>query len=364
MFGDLRVIHNRLSQVIATVSVCMTIGAVAAHGQVVDAHYDNSLTTNESAYCPHENAIPLDGQVRTADHSPLPKNLRVILETSQGTFSDQQFPGADGRFRFLTVQGNKYRVVVTADGFQRATQNVDDDWGASHSPTIYLVPSGTRNAAPAVDLASDQAAPKHARKEYEAGDRALQAGNFPEAQKHLERAVSEDACYARAQTALGMALAMQHQMAGAESAFTRAIQCEGGLLEPYLRLALLLKSENRYPQCASLLEQGVRRLPEEWSLHYQLGNAQAALGDYAGAEQELLKAQTLNASAPAEIHVRLAEVYRDGKQYDKARAEAATYLRLDPQGPMAEAARKMLEELRASGAVNMVDIPNIPAHKP
>jgi tetratricopeptide (TPR) repeat protein len=362
MLSQAVAIHDWAVAAIVRVSIiCLAVCTVPAFGQVVDAHIDNNLNVNESAYCPHENAIPIDGQVRTSDNSPLPKNVRVILETSEGAFSDQQFPGADGRFRFLTVQGNKYRITVVADGFQRATQNVDDDWGANHSPTIYLVPSGKKSSAPPAEAASDRAAPKQARKEYEAGNRALQAGNPEEARKHLEKAVSEYPCYARAQTALGVTLVMQHQPAAAESAFRSALKCDAGFLEAYQRLAILLKGQNKYAECEAILDEGVRRFPAEWGLHYQLGNAKAGLGDYPDAEQEFLKAQTLNTEPPPEIHLRLAEFYRDWKKYDKARAEAETYLRTDPHGPMAEPAREMLQELQASRVLTTGKTPVDPA---
>jgi tetratricopeptide (TPR) repeat protein len=359
MYRNLRNIHGGTGKAIATVSICMMVCAAPARGQVVDAHYDNSLTANESAYCPHENAIPIDGQVRTSDNAPLPKTVRVILETAEGAFSDQQFPGADGRFHFLTVQGNKYRIVVMADGFQRASQTVDDDWGASHSPTIFLVRSGKGNSAAPAEAASDAAAPKAARKEFDAGMRALQAGNPEDARKHLEKAVSAYPCFARAQSALGASLAVQHDLAPAESAFRNSIKCDAGFLEAYLRLAVLLKTEGRYPACRTLLELGVRQFPNEWTVHYQLGNVDAALGDYPGAEQEFLKAQTLNTTPPPEMHVRLAEFYQDWKKYGKARAEAETYLRVEPHGPLAASARKILQELRASEALNTVVKPTI-----
>ena len=193
--------------------------------------------------------------------------------------------------------------------------------------------------------------------------RALQAGNPDDASKHLERAVSAYPCYARALSALGAAHAMQNDFGPAESAFRDSIKCDDGFLEAYVRLAVLLKSQGRYPVCQTVLQQGVRRFPEEWTLHYQLGNVDAVMGDYASAEQELVKAQTLNTTPPPEIHVRLAEFYRNWKKYDKARAEAETYLRIEPHGPLAESARKLLQELRASGALKIADKPTMPTNK-
>jgi len=361
MFNRTSDVQEQVCRAMAKFAACLALCALPALGQIVDAHIDDNPSMNETAYCPHENAIPLEGQVRTTDNSPLPQNVKVILETAQGTFSDQKFVSADGRFRFLTVEGVKYRLIVVAQGFQSAKQDVDDNWGANHSPTIYLVPSGKKNSAPPAEVASDLAAPKPARKEYEAGYRELQAGNLEDARKHLEKAVGVAPCYARAQTALGVTLSMQHQPAAAEAAFHNSIKCDAGYAEAYQRLAILLKGEQKYQECETVLEQGLRRFPNEWGLHYQLGNAKAGLGDYAAAEQEFLKAQTLNADLPTEFHLRLAEFYRDWKKYDKARAEAEAYLRADPHGRLAEPARKMVEELEASGALTRVKTPTDPA---
>ena len=346
-----------MAKFIAFVAVC----AVPALGQIVDAHFDDNLSKNETAYCPHEIALPISGQVRTADNSPLPKDVRVILETAAGAFADQQLPDTAGRFRFLGVAGVKYRVIVVAAGFRTEKQEVDDSWGANHSPTIYLVPSGKNNSSPLSESASDLAASQKAKRDFEKGYGEMQRGNLEEARKHLEKAVGEDPCYARAQTALGVTLGMQHQPAAAESAFRNSIKCDEGFVEAYLQLAILLKGQNKYAECETVLEHGLRRFPGEWRLHYQLGNAKARLGNYAAAEQEFLKALTLNPELPPEFRLRLAELYRDWKKYDKARVEAEAYLRADPHGPMAEPARKMMEELEASGALTPVKTPADPA---
>jgi tetratricopeptide (TPR) repeat protein len=278
----------------------------------------------------------------------------VRLETAEGSFTDQQFVRADGRFRFLSVEGVKYRLVVTADGFQTAKEDVGDGWGASHSPTIYLIPLAKKDATASTEGATDFAAPKQVRREFERGSRELERGNLEEARQHFEKAVAEAPCYARAQTALGVTLTRQQQWAGAESAFRRSIKCDGGLLEGYLQLALLLKGQKRNQECATTLEQGLRQFPNDWRLHYRLGNVKNATGEYAGAEQEFLKAQALNPGLPSAFHLRLADVYQNWKKYDKAQAELEAYLHADPNGEFAEPTREMLRELQASGLVPSV----------
>ena len=298
--------------------------------------------------------LMIQGQVRTMGNVPLPLDVTVRLEEAEGQLVAQQFVGNDGKFRFDGLTGDTYRLIVTARGFQTATQVVEMGWLITHYPTIYLVPlvkkRSASSASPA-ETTTDLAAPKKARKEYEKGSAALESGDLESARNHLEKAVAEDLCYARAQTALGVTLNMQHQFAAAESAFNKSIKCDGAYLEAYLQLALLLKTQKKYKECEAALQQGLRRFPSEWRIHFQLGNAKDAAGDYETAEQEFLKAQSLNAELPPESHLRLAEVYLNWKKYDKAYAEMETYLRVDPNGRFAEPTRRKLREMEASRAV-------------
>ena len=299
----------------------------------------------------------IEGQVRTTDNKPVPLDVTVRLEEGEGQLTRQQFVASDGKFVFTDLRGGSYRLIVTAKGYQTVSQVVEMTWEVTPHPMVYLVPLVKRNpalSAPPTETATDLAAPKQARKEYEKGSRELAGGNLEEARKHLEMAVAEDPCYARAQTALGVTLGQQHQDAAAESAFNKSITCDGGYLEAYLQLAVLLKGQKKFKECETVLEQGLRQFPSEWRLHYQLGNAKEGSGEYEVAEQEFLKAQTLNAELPPAFHLRLADLYRDWKKYAQARAEMETYLRADPNGQFAEATRKMLREMQASGLVSSV----------
>jgi tetratricopeptide (TPR) repeat protein len=294
----------------------------------------------------------IEGQVRMMDGGPIPQDTTVRLEEGEGgALLAQRYLGSDGKFRFDDLDGSQYEIEVTAKGFQTVRQAVDMRWEASRCPTILLVPvAQAKNRVP-TGTPSDLAATKKARKEYEKGSHLLHDGNLDEARKHLENAVAEDPCYARALTALGETLTMQRQFPSAESAFNRAIKCDGQFLEAYLQLAVLLNSESKYTECKTELELGLRRLPNEWRLYYQLGLAGFSSGNYEQAEQAYLQAQSINPQVPAEFHLRLAGVYLKLKKRDKAYAELKSYLRAEPNGPMAGPARKAIEQLEASGAV-------------
>jgi tetratricopeptide (TPR) repeat protein len=55
-----------------------------------------------------------------------------------------------------------------------------------------------------------------------------------------------------------------------------------------------------------------------WQLYCQLAIAQFGLKQYSEAEQQYLKVQPLNPNAPADLRVKLADVYLREGAYDKA----------------------------------------------
>lgn len=294
------------------------------------------------------------GEVRTTDSKPLPSDVTVRLEKAEGVLVEQRFLGSDGKFRFDNLNESIYDLVVTAKGFQTVRQVVDMEFLGTRYTTIYLVPSGDKKSAlPPSDapLATDLAAPKKAKQEFEKGFSALQERRYDEARKHLGKAVAEDPCYARAQTALGIALSMQHQNALAESAFYKSIKCDGAFLDAYLQLSVLLIFEGKRAEDEAMLQQGLRRFPDQWQIYYQLGTAHGGMGKYEEAEADFLKVEAMNPSPLPEIHLKLGAVYLRRQEYEKSYAEMQAYLRADPNSRYADQTRAQMRELESSGKI-------------
>lgn len=294
----------------------------------------------------------IEGLVRTINNQGLASNVVVRLEAAEGAYLDQVLVGSDGKFAFHNLKAGIYRIVVTAEGYQTATQSVDMAWWASRTPTMYLVPvvkKTTPTAGPATVTASDLSAPKKAREEFEKGMRHLERGNFQQARKHLEKAVAGHECYVRAYTALSLALRMEGRFQAAEEALAKAISCDAGFVEAYVQQAALLNAQRKYRDCEVAVQEGLGRFPNEWRLHYQLGIAKDGSGDYEGAERALLKARSINPEVPAEFHLRIADVYLNTRKYQQAHAEMAKYLLSEPNGEYADPTRKIMRHLELTG---------------
>ena len=338
----------------------MRIRTTSANSRIPQAAFAASLILVMIAFASpsalsQERPPSIQGQVHTADGSQLPADVTVHLEAAEGVSIALQYVGNNGKFEFSNLSEELYRITVTAKGYKTAVQEVDLHYFASRFPNIYLVPQGTKETAgpssPTV-ASTDLAAPKKARKEYEKGQRFLQDGNSKEARIHLEKALDEYPCYARALASLGVALSMLNQFASAETTLRKALTCDSGFLEAYIQLAILLSAQGKFAESEANLQTALGHFPGEWQLYYQLGSAEGGAGKFAEAQQAFSKAESLNPALPPESHLKVASLFMRWKQYDKARAEMQAYLEADPNGRYAAETRDMIKRLESSGRLS------------
>lgn len=288
----------------------------------------------------------IEGQVRVTTGGDLPSGIVVKLEVAENVVVAKQMVGTTGKFEFHDLTQKLYQVIVTADGYQPGSAQVDMQYYASRFPTIYLTPVASKNAPPLPPgNITDLAAPKKARKEFDQGHAALEAKDFAGAREHFEKAIDTDPCYARALTELGVVLTIQENLAAAESSFQKSIHCDGEFLEAYLQMGILFDIEKKYAEGEAILQQSLRVAPSDWQPYYRLGALHQHAGRYKEAEQSYLKAESLSADVPAEVHVRLADAYLQQREYDQADAEIDTYLRVAPAGPLEEQAKFLRQQI-------------------
>ena len=296
--------------------------------------------------------IVLHGHVQTTDGGAVPAGLMVTLATREGIPLASHPTDSGGNFEFAGLDSAVYTLSVKADGFQNYEQTLDfTDPGDTFRNVIVALsllhkPVANLSALPAL---TDQAAPKSARKEFQKGNRAWRENRPADARKHLERAIEQYPCYARAQSALAGVDLAEHKQESAEGGYKRAIQCDGSYSDAFYQLARLYMTEKRPADSEAILRQALRLSPSAWLLHYQLATAQFALGKYQEAAKSLLTAQSLHPAMPAEFHARLADTYLKTAEYPKALAEIETYLRLSPEGSYAARAKRISKILRSRG---------------
>jgi Flp pilus assembly protein TadD len=300
-----------------------------------------------------QETVVLSGKVVTYTGQTVPSQVMITLETDSGERAAQTPANSGGSFELPGIRKGRYHLVVTAEGFETSQQVIDLGYGASYytvKVTLTPLKRVKENPASAPALTDDQA-PKIARKEYEKGSRALAARQIPEARAHLEKAVVEFPCYARAQADFAVVLTEQREVQGAEAALRKAVQCDPGFPDAYTQLGQLLNAEGKFAESADLLQDGLRRSPGAWQFYYQLAIAHFSLKEYSQAEEEYLKVQSINPNPPAEFHVKLADVYLKESAYDKAYAQMQAYLRAEPEGRFAAKIKDIMRQMESSGAL-------------
>lgn len=295
----------------------------------------------------------LEGRVRTDQGQVLPSGVQIRLVALNGEVAAEQPANSDGRFEISGVPGITYRLTVTAPGFQTHEEEVDLSVGGRRIlVNIFLSPAPrTKSAVLTSPARTDTGASRKARKEYARGVHALENKQLTAAQAHFERAVTEYPCYARAQMDLAFTFREQRNLARAESALRKAIDCDRDFLEPYNLLGEVLNAQRRFAESESILREGLRRAPSVWQFYYQLAAAHLGRGQFATAEEEYLKVESLNPRPPAQLHVKLADLYLKRNAYAKAYTEMQAYLRADPSGQFAAKIQSIMREMDSSGVL-------------
>lgn len=294
----------------------------------------------------------LTGQVRT-DRGVAVGSAMVRLQTAEGTNVEQSSATTAGQFFFSDIPKGDYILVVTAEGFETYRESVNMREGPDqYNVSVLLTPAGKPGQAYAEAPAlSDAQAPKQARHEYEKAEKAIASRKYGDARKHLEAAVNQYPCYARAQTQLGLIMSQQKDYKAAEAAFRKSVSCDAGYLDAYLELGQILTAEKRFDEAAPILEQGSRQAPAYWRFYYVSGEAQYGLKHYDLAEQQFNKARSLASAPVAELDAKLADVYLRENSFQKAYASMQDYLRAEPDGRLAPRIRTIMKQMESSGVL-------------
>jgi len=293
----------------------------------------------------------VEGRVLT-DQGVAVKSATVRLETDDGELVADQPVNTAGEFYFRFIPKKNYQLIVTAEGFQQYHERLNLGEGATdYTVTVNLTPVAKKPAVEQPPSLTDTQAPSDAKREYQKGIKALAARKFGDARRHLEKAVEDYPCYARAQTDLGVVLSQDKDYKGSEAALRKAISCDAGYLDAYSSLGALLNAEKRYDEALAVLDQGVRQAPGSWQFYYQMGIAHYGLRHYPDAEQQFTKVATLSGNPPAELDVKLADVYLKQSEFPKAYAAMENYLKAEPEGRLAPRVKEIMKQMRSSGVL-------------
>lgn len=303
-----------------------------------------------------ENAL-IQVQVHNADGSTASRGILIELEGEDGTPIDQTQTDSSGKCRFNPPSPAVYIVRARQPGFQPASYRLD----LQNTPTgmAFLVlkpipgetpPQPPKDATGTTVSAIDLSVPESARKEYDAGQHALENQDVDGGVAHLKKAIELHDQFPQAYTLLGMAYNEQKKWKDAQGALEKAVQQDSKAVEAYFQLGATLNQQKDFAGAVKSLNQGLQLNPDAPNAagaHYELARAYMAQGAWQDANPHAAKAVAMQPDVAA-WHVLMGNI--DLKKGDGQGAinEFQAYLKLEPNGPAAASIRDMIPRIQAA----------------
>ncbi len=304
---------------------------------------------------------PVDvlGQVYAPGGGQLPKAVRVHFTAGNGMRPPEIiFTDSNGRFVvYSVIQGEEYTLTVDAE---------EPNWGLT---IVNFIPIGRRPgvqvylnpyAKPRSPVKGDSVSiaslrsdiPRGARKEFQAGMKHAQHGQYDKARKRFEKAVQAYPNFVEARNELAVTLMKEGDVRAAEQQLREALRIDSTAVMPLMNLGLCMYRQERYAAAAVPLERAVQLDNDNYRAHLLLGMTLVMAGDDPRAEANLLRAYALGGASAARAQFYLSHYYTRRHSYAEAAHALAIYLQDAPNDPDARELGRTLARLRATSSRN------------
>ena len=191
-----------------------------------------------------------------------------------------------------------------------------------------------------------KADPEFSLAHYNLGFLYLRQDKFPEARRHLIRAVELDPDHALSHKNLGRLYHMEGRSNEARVHYGHALRLQPNDPEPHYLFGIMAISEGDFDQAKVRLEDAVRIEPDLVQAHYNLGIISTRNGDRETAKSHFQKVLSLDPEF-ADAHINLGRVLMDEEKVQDAIAHYQQALRIDPNNPTAR------ENLQRAQSMNL-----------
>ena len=303
--------------------------------------------------------VEINGQVRFAEGGAPAQNVVVRLESydSGGSISEA-FTDRLGKFRFTAIPAAQYSVRVHHSGYRDAQQNIDMTTQSRGLVFLQL----TRENAPiskTVNGSVDANVPAEAQKEFDKGVSALAGGGKDKtaaAARCFEKAVAIYPKFVEARLKLGTAYMDLEQWEKAEQALLATLEVDARAFNALFALSEIYLRQNKLAEAEKVLVQGLAIQDQSYLGHLNLARVYwekaRAIKDLAEAKpslekayEEVKRALNLNPNI-AGAHLLKGNLLLRVARTADALVEFDEYLRLEPNGPLANETRALVEKIR------------------
>ncbi len=304
---------------------------------------------------------PVLGQDRSADQAGLRGNRAEVAITVKDGSSQligplvtvklyylgalaEQTTTTKGRVVFILNRLGDYTITADAVGYRSSQKEISVPVSVEAEEEIIL----QRDTSPeALGAAARPVLAPKAKEALDKGMQALKDNKLDEAQKYLDGALKlapshPDVLYGRAVLYL-----MRSDWANAQTLLEKATQLDPKHARALSALGMAFVNAGKFDQAVPPLQQSLALEPARWETHWELAKAYYHQQQYEQAVKESQESWTESHGASPEIELLLAQSLTAVGRYEEAAQTLRDFLKIHPDGPRANTARRWLTQLTA-----------------
>lgn len=291
----------------------------------------------------------ISGTVKDAATHQALARVVVMVESRDGGYSTQAETDSNGRFTAQGVGAGQYIVQVRFPGYDDASREVNLDTDPMAYLTFELKPRHGAGASAITRSGLDvrlAAVPDKAKKEFSKARELWQDGkDLQGCVDHLNKAIKDYPKFADAYVLLASVDMQMHNVTEAKASLDKAIAIDPKLPDARFTLGKIEVFEKDFSSAETTLSAALQLDDSSAEGHYELARAYFGLQRWDDAEPHVKKAMSLMPSlAPA--HILAGDLALRRNDADGALKEFREYLKLDPNGPMAQGAQQMIKKIQ------------------
>jgi len=275
---------------------------------------------------------------------------RITLRTDQSILSTL-YTNNSGEFQIRNLSQGIYFVEaeISNRNFEPAVRRVELGRGLMVTVNLELRekkdPLGNRSGKVVSAAELKQAVPAAAKKQYETGLKFVNKGDFQQAAKHFQDALSIYPEYLAARNDLGAQYLKLKRIDEAEQHFQTVLNNDPRNFNAKFNMGLVQIERRHYNEAISLLNEAVAIDSTRPVARLWIGVAKLELGDTATAEGELTRSLIMGSSECVAAHYHLARIYLSRGELNEAARSVQSYIELAPRGELIEQAKELARQI-------------------
>ena len=289
----------------------------------------------------------ISGTVRTFDGHGVADATIVARDLERTSVFITTRSDASGRYAMHGVQAGSYDLTVTS-GLEQASERVTVS-GSGSSIADFRLPDRAASSSSISFL--QYKVPGKARSLYEKASQLFLHGKTDQSLEKVNAAITIYPKFSEALTLRGIIEERMGKTTEALNDYRKAVEYDANYALAYIAQGSVLNSTGHFTEAMQILGQASRITPNLWQIPFEMSRSCLGRGDFKGAMSNIERASELHGGPQKDIpamHLLRGYVYLSLSNLQKATEEIQAFLARQPSGPMADSARRVLEEARGS----------------